>query len=260
MAESSPVALITGGGRGIGATIGVRLLEAGFVVYFADVVGDRARELVQSLGRPEHAFALEMDVTSDDSVHEGVNTAGSHSGHLNVLINCAGTTNQRPTELVSTREWNELIDIHLGGTFRCSRDSFPFLVAAGRSSIVNISSIAGSFGMPIRASYCAAKAGIEGLTRSLASEWAGHGIRVNAVAPAWIMTDLIRKDLDRGLVQMDVLKTRISMKRMGEPSEVADAVHFLATDASSYITGQVLHVDGGLSIDLNPGSTEGVGR
>lgn len=256
MSNPQRVALVTGAGRGIGASIGELLIERGYCVFFTDVVGERADEYVASLNLPGKAFSLQMDVTSDESVANAVKAAGALHDRLDVLVNCAGTTNQQPTHLVTTEAWNTLIDIHLGGTFRCSREAFPYLVKANGSAIVNISSIAGSFGMPIRASYCAAKAGIEGFTRSLASEWAEHNIRVNAVAPAWIMTDLIKKDLDRGLVQVDVLSTRISMKRMGEPHEVAETVCFLATEASSYITGQVIHVDGGLSIDLNPGNAK----
>jgi len=111
-------------------------------------------------------------------------------------------------------------------------------------------------GMPIRASYCAAKAGIEGFTRSLAAEWAEFGIRVNAVAPGYVMTDLVQKDLESGLVSEATLSTRISMKRLAQPAEIAEVMYFLASNASSYVTGQVVNVDGGLSIDLNPGSTD----
>ena len=110
--------------------------------------------------------------------------------------------------------------------------------------------------MPIRASYCAAKAGIEGFTRSLATEWAEFGIRVNTVAPGYVMTELIQKDLINGLVSEEVLSGRISMKRLASPDEIAEVMFFLGTKASSYMTGQLLNVDGGLSIDLNPGNTQ----
>jgi NAD(P)-dependent dehydrogenase (short-subunit alcohol dehydrogenase family) len=261
MNHESKIAVITGAGRGIGASAGVQLLNSGHYVYFTDTVFERAQEFVESLtdfhGK---AFALKLEVTNDASIDSAINQVGEKHGHINVLINNAGTTNQQPTQTTPSSEWDELIGIHLGGTFRCSRAAFPYLKAAGRSSIVNVSSIAGRFGMPIRASYCAAKAGIEGFTRSLATEWAEFGIRVNAVAPGWVLTELIKKDLVSGLVSEEKLSTRISMKRLAQPNEIAQVMFFLATEASSYMTGQVLNVDGGLSIDLNPGNPAAVKR
>jgi NAD(P)-dependent dehydrogenase (short-subunit alcohol dehydrogenase family) len=261
MNELEQVAVISGAGRGIGATAGMRLLDAGFYVYFSDTNFERAKEFAANLDSgQERAFPVLMEVTSDDSVNAAISTIGEKHGHINVLINNAGTTDQKPTQDILTEDWNRLIDIHLGGTFRCARAAFPFLKASKRSSIINVSSIAGRLGMPIRASYCAAKAGIEGFTRSLASEWAEFGIRVNAVAPGYIATDLIQKDLANGLVSEEKLNGRISMKRLGRPDEIAEVMFFLATESSSYMTGQVLNVDGGLSIDLNPGSTSAIPR
>jgi NAD(P)-dependent dehydrogenase (short-subunit alcohol dehydrogenase family) len=255
------VALITGAGRGIGAAIGGRLLDAGYEVHFSDADGRRAAAYVATLAQADdRAFSWQMNVTADDEVNSVVEAVGGRHGRLDVLINNAGTTNQCPTQRIPTSEWNELIDVHLGGTFRCSRAAFPFLCDAGQSSIVNVSSIAGQMGMPIRASYCAAKAGIEGFSRSLAAEWAEFGIRVNAVAPGYVRTELIQKDLENGLVSEEQLATRISLKRLAEPSEIAETMFFLATATASYITGQVIHVDGGLSIDFNPGKTSGIDR
>lgn len=255
MVKNERIAVITGGGRGIGAAAGLKFLEDGFHVYFTDVNSQRVQEFVSSLkSYSDHAHSLEVDVTSDISVDHALQAVGEEYGHIDVLINNAGITNQTPTEETSTLEWQRMIDVHLSGTFRCSRAAFPYLKAAGGASIVNVSSIAGRMGMPIRASYCAAKAGIEGLTRSLASEWAQYGIRVNAVAPGWVTTDLIQKDLDSGLVSEELLSSRISLNRFGKPEEIGDVLFFLATNTASYITGQVINVDGGLSVDLNPGN------
>lgn len=254
--DNELVCFITGAGRGIGATAGLALLALGHTVYFTDADEERARKFVEALPESnERAFSLHLDVSSDQSVQKAIDHVGDRHGRINVLINNAGTTNQQPTQSIKTEDWNRLIDVHLGGTFRCCRAAFPYLCAAGESSIVNVSSIAARFGLPIRASYCAAKAGIEGFTRSIAAEWAEFGIRVNAVAPGWVMTELIHKDLDTGLVSVDTLKTRISLKRLAEPSEISNVMMFLAGSSSSYMTGQVLSVDGGLSIDLNPGNT-----
>jgi len=250
------ICIITGAGRGIGATAGSALLEAGHTVYFTDVDVKRVDQHLTALPQfKENAFSLHLDVSSDESVQTAIDHVGSRHGRIDLLINNAGTVNQQPTQLVISEDWNRLIDIHLGGTFRCCRAAFPYLCSAGESAIVNVSSIAGRFGLPIRASYCAAKAGIEGFTRSLATEWAEFGIRVNAVAPGWVMTELIHKDLDSGLVSTETLQTRISLKRLAEPREISDVMMFLAGSSSSYITGQVISVDGGLSIDLNPGNT-----
>jgi NAD(P)-dependent dehydrogenase (short-subunit alcohol dehydrogenase family) len=261
MNANQRVALVTGAGRGIGAAVAARLLKSGFEVHFTDTNEDRAKACVAALGQyHELAFAWGMDVTSDRNVGSVIDAVGTRHGRIEVLVNNAGIINQCPTQHIPTSEWNELIDVHLGGTFRCSRAAFPFLSAAGRSAIVNVSSIAGQMGMPIRASYCAAKAAIEGFTRSLAAEWAEFGIRVNAVAPGYVRTELIQKDLANGLVSEDQLSARISMKRLAEPSEIAETMFFLATEASSYITGQVVHADGGLSIDFDPGSTKVIAR
>jgi len=256
MSEESKVAVITGAGRGIGASAGVRLLNGGFTVYFTDMNLERTQEFVESLSEhKKRAFALQIQVTDDTSVDSAMHFVGEKHGKIDLLINNAGITNQRPTQDIPTVDWQQLIDIHLGGTFRCSRAAFPFLKAANGSAIVNVSSIAARLGMPIRASYCAAKAGIEGFGRSLATEWAEFGIRVNTVAPGYVMTDLVQKDLKNGLVSQEVLGNRISLKRFATPEEIAEVMFFLGTKASSYMTGQVLNVDGGLSIDLNPGST-----
>jgi len=256
-AKLERIAVVTGAGRGIGAAVGRRLLDAEYIVYFTDVDARRAEQHVTTLEESgTRAFALGMNVSSDIEVDKGMTLIGDRHGEISVLINNAGTTGQYPTQGVTTDSWSQLIDTHLGGTFRCARAAFPYMSGASPTSIVNVSSIAGRMGMPIRASYCAAKAGIEGFTRSLAAEWAEFGIRVNAVAPGYVMTDLVQKDLESGLVSEATLSTRISMKRLAQPAEIAEVMYFLASNASSYVTGQVVNVDGGLSIDLNPGSTD----
>lgn len=256
MSEESKVAVITGAGRGIGASAGVRLLEGGFTVYFTDMNLERTQEFVASLDKHKgRAFALQIQVTDDASVDTAMRFVGEKHGKIDLLINNAGITNQGPTQDITTADWQQLIDIHLGGTFRCSRAAFPYLKAANGAAIVNISSIAARLGMPMRASYCAAKAAIEGFGRSLATEWAEYGIRVNAVAPGYVMTELVQKDLKNGLVSQEVLGSRISLTKFATPEEIAEVMYFLGTKASSYMTGQVLNVDGGLSIDLNPGNT-----
>jgi NAD(P)-dependent dehydrogenase (short-subunit alcohol dehydrogenase family) len=242
--EDSPVALVVGGGRGIGRASVTALERAGWTVEVADKNTQRG----DTSSRPIHY----VDVTDSESVGSVFSAVFATHGRIDSVVNSAGYTKQAPTPEVSDRDWDEMIGVHLSGTFRVAREAIGFLKARG-GSIVNFSSIAGSMGLPYRASYCASKAGIEGLSRSLAVELAEFGIRVNAVAPGWIDSDLIDKDLDSGLVSEAVLRTRISLRRFGTVDEVASLVAFLCSPDSSYITGQTIGIDGGLSVDLDPG-------
>lgn len=238
------VAVVIGGKSGIGLAT-VKVLEAeGWKVLTGDV------------SEPHNNNASDVghfvDVTRSETINIFFEWAKNKYGRVDAVVNTAGFTNQSPTPLVTDDDWDNLVGVHLGGSFKVARAAFSVMKESG-GSIVNISSVAGSMGLPFRASYCASKAGIEGLTRSLAVEFAEFGIRVNAVAPGWIQTQLTNKDLDSGLVSEAVLKTRISLRRLGKAEEVADLVSFLCSVRSSYITGQTVAVDGGLTIDLDPG-------
>jgi NAD(P)-dependent dehydrogenase (short-subunit alcohol dehydrogenase family) len=241
----APVALVIGGASGIGEACAAALREEKWVVAIGDISAGESGDYSE--------FLTGVDVTVSDSVAEAFKRVHGKFGRLNAVINTAGFTNQAPTPTVSDSDWDDLIGVHLGGSFRVAREAFPYLKESG-GSILSFSSVAGGMGLPYRASYCAAKAGIEGLTRSLAAEWAEFGIRVNAIAPGWINTGLIDKDLASGLVSKEALASRISLRRFGTVEEVADLAAFLSSRRSSYITGQVITIDGGLSIDLDPGN------
>ena len=150
-----------------------------------------------------------------------------------------------PTTEQTLESFYKVLSIHLGGTFLCAREAHPLLKAGGAGAIVNISSIAGVTGLPRRNAYGAAKAGIAMMTRSLACEWAADGIRVNAVAPGFVATALVKKLEADGFVDGPRLQRRIPMARLADPAEIAQAIQFLASKAASYITGTVLSVDGG---------------
>jgi NAD(P)-dependent dehydrogenase (short-subunit alcohol dehydrogenase family) len=159
-----------------------------------------------------------------------------------------------PSEELSDESWDRLISIHLGGAFRCSRAAFPHLSATGAGSIVSISSIAGRTGFSIRASYCAAKAGIEGLTRALAVEWAKRGVRVNAVAPGHVRTPMLDHSLQIGSVTQETVAARtqrIPLGRYAEASEIAAVVLFLCSPAASYVTGETIWVDGAITVNAD---------
>ncbi len=240
-----PLALVIGGARGIGLGCARTLKNDGWAVVVAD------KSLAE--GQEPEFPSLTVDVSLANSVDSMFDYVRENFGKLSAIISTAGFTKQAPTESVSDDDWDTMLSVHLGGAFKVARVCAEHMSDEG-GSIVFFSSIAGVMGLPYRASYCASKAGIEGLTRSLAVEFAERGIRVNAVAPGWIQTGLIEKDLDSNLVSEAVLKTRISQRRLGTIEDVASVVAFLCSKGAGYITGQTIAVDGGLSIDLDPGN------
>ena len=208
----------------------------------------------RSTSAGDRVIGLSCDVASTASVDAAVAACVDRFGRLDSLANVAGVVGPGPSEELSDESWDRLISIHLGGAFRCSRAAFPALSATGAGSIVSISSIAGRTGFSLRASYCAAKAGIEGLTRALAVEWAKRGVRVNAVAPGHVRTPMLDYSLQIGSVTQETIAARtqrIPMGRYAEASEIASAVLFLCSPAASYITGETICVDGAITVNAD---------
>ena len=240
--DKKKVALITGGADGIGWATCERFEKGGFRVVIADLNRQRAEERAAELGAGH--LGLAVDVSSEADVTALMATVAADCGRLDVVVNNAGIGAPHiPTREQTLDVFDRVVDIHLRGTFLMCREASRLMADGG--AIVNISSIAGLTGLPRRNAYGAAKAGIVALTRSLAVEWAGEGIRVNAVAPGFTETALVKKLADDGSVDAARLKRRIPMGRLGRPEEIAAAIHFLCTDEASYITGAVLSVDGG---------------
>ena len=251
MTTSNPVVLVTGGARGIGYACCQTFYEAGFDVVVTDLDGEVAKESARELDSPgNRTLALEMDVSSTESVDAAISTAGRHFGRLDTLVNNAGNFLQAPTATYTDKDWDFITGVHLDGAFRCSRAAYPYLKESPQGAIVSISSIAARIGLPGRLSYSVSKSGIEALSRVLAVEWAMDGIRVNSVAPGFTHTrsydDMVRKGISTG----DKLVAAVPMKRLADPLEIAAVVHFLATPKASYITGQTIVVDGGATIDI----------
>ncbi|MFT4149925.1 MAG: SDR family oxidoreductase [Paracoccaceae bacterium] len=232
-------ALVTGGADGIGLAIARALAAAGHRVTIADLDGDKAAVRAAELGAGHCGIAC--DITDEVQA-----IAAAAMAPFDVLVNNAGIGDSHlPTLDQGIDAFRRVLDVHLSGTFLMTREVARGMTARRRGAVVNLSSIAGLTGLPKRNAYGAAKAGIVAMTRSMACEWAGQGVRVNAVAPAFVETALVRKLADAGRVNLPALARRTPIGRLIAAQEVAAAVAFLASDAASGITGAVLPVDGG---------------
>jgi NAD(P)-dependent dehydrogenase (short-subunit alcohol dehydrogenase family) len=245
-------ALVTGGAKGIGLAISQELVALGWNVV---VTGRDAAAIDTALAGlvsgPGKAIGRVMDVRDRTSIDSVIADTRSEFGSLDSLINCAGVIIRNESEVLSEADWETVIDTDLSGVFKCSQAAFADLEKAKGATIVNVGSIAGSVGIAGRAGYTAAKAGLEGLTRTLGLEWADRDIRVNAVAPGWTRTEMVAGGIKDGRLSEAALTSRIPQKRLAEPSEIAKVVLFLMSSDSSYITGQTITVDGGITINGN---------
>ena len=239
-------AFVTGGSRGLGRAIAIRLAEAGANVALG--YRERAEDAhtvarhIESLGRL--SLAVKMDVTDRSSVEAAAADARGALGPLSVLINNAGINKPTDFDQVTDEDWDEILGTNLKGPFICAQVFLRHLQEAGGGSIVHISSVSGQYGGPRTAHYAASKAGLISLAQVIARFGALHNIRSNTVAAGLIASDMAAAGMAAASVQKAA--ENILLRRMGTPREVADAVTFLASDASSYITAQVLNVNGGL--------------
>jgi len=238
-------ALVTGASRGIGRAIALELAKQGADVA-VNYAGSEAKALevvdeIKSLGR--EAFAVQCDVSNSESVTNMVKETIEQFGRLDILVNNAGITKDNLLMRMKEEEWDNVININLKGVFLCTKAVTRQMMKQRSGRIINISSIVGVSGNAGQANYVAAKAGVIGLTKTSAKELASRGITVNAIAPGFItteMTDKLSED-----IQNEMLKL-IPLAQFGEAGDIANTVVFLASDNSRYITGQTIHVDGGM--------------
>jgi len=245
-------ALITGGAKGIGLAISQELINDGWNVVITGRDEAAIASAVAGLATgPGKAVGKVMDVRDRASIDAVFAEMRTEFNSLDSLINCAGVIIRDESEVLSENDWNTVIDTDLSGVFKCSQAAYADLVKSPGATIVNVGSIAGSVGIAGRAGYTAAKAGLEGLTRTLGLEWANHDIRVNAVAPGWTRTEMVAGGIKDGRLSEAALTARIPQQRLAEPSEIAKVIKFLMSADSSYITGQTIVVDGGITINGN---------
>lgn len=254
MSLQGRVAVITGGARGIGKAIANRLAHAGCVVALMDVQEQLLKEVVADLTRQGYrSFGFVGDVSNSTDVKHVVKLAVESAGTVDILVNNAGVSFKKGGEKIPffeipEEQWDRVLDINLKGPFLCSQAVAPIMMDQRYGRIVNISSMAAKLGAsgPAGAHYSASKAGLSCLTKSLAYELAPYNIRVNAVAPGVIKTDIFAASSPE--INQRFLE-RIPMNRFGTVEEVAEAVHFLISDASSYFTGEIMDVNGGIIMD-----------
>ncbi|MCL5283983.1 MAG: 3-oxoacyl-[acyl-carrier-protein] reductase [Armatimonadetes bacterium] len=247
MTLSDQVAIVTGAGRagkGIGRAIALALAKAGAGVAISDFVPENAdrvaNEIITAGGK---AIAVSSDVTLNSDCEELVARTVNEFGRLDILINNAGITRDNLLLRMSETDWDSVISTNLKGAFLCTKAAARVMVKQRRGKIVNIASVMGIVGNAGQANYAASKGGIIALTKSVAKELGSRNINVNAVAPGFIqtmMTDALPEEL------RDRMREQVPLKRLGEPEDVANVVVFLCTEAASYLTGQVIMIDGGL--------------
>ena len=244
---SGKVAIVTGASRGLGQSFGRALARAGADLVITSrslgSLGDFRKE-VEGFGR--RAVPLELDVRDQESICRMVERAHEVMGKIDILVNNAGCNVRKPAVEVTWDDWNVVLETNLRGAFFVAQAVAKKMIPRGYGRIINIGSVTSVFGYAGLAPYCASRGGVKQLTMSLADDWGRHGITVNCLAPGWFRTEQ-NKVLYENQEWLEYITDRIPLKRPGKPADLEGAVVFLASDASEYITGQTLLVDGGIS-------------
>ncbi|WP_369211229.1 SDR family oxidoreductase [Streptomyces flavofungini] len=248
-AVRDPVAMVTGGGRGIGAATAERLAAEGMAVIVVDRTEEHTAATVAGIrAAGRRATGLGCDVAVEQAVTVAVALAIEEFGHLDVLVNCAGVNQDRLLLTMSEQEWDTVLDVNLGGTMRCSYAVGRHMRERGHGRIVNFSSVAAR-GNAGQTNYAAAKGAIEGFTRMLAADLGPYGVTVNAIAPGFVATPMVEELAGRsGVDRETVLREAAAVSavgRIGTPEEIAAAVAFVTRPQSGYLNGETVHIEGG---------------
>ena len=244
MKLAGKVALVTGAAQGIGKAVALLLARNGADIVVSDINLEKAEETakeVQTLGRK--ALAIKVDVAKLDDVEKMVRVILARFGQVDILVNNAGIARDKLILRMTEEDWDAVLNINLKGTFNCTKAVVRHMSKQRSGKIVNIASVVGEMGNAGQGNYAASKAGVIGFTKTIAREFAQRGINVNAIAPGYIETPMTDALPDKA---KEELKRLIPMDRLGKPEDVAEAVLFLVSEASSYIPGQVLNVNGGI--------------
>lgn len=241
------VAIVTGASRGLGQQFGRALARAGADLIITSRHVDSLQEFqreIEALGR--RAAPLPLDVTNRESIEHFVLQATAAFGQVDILVNNAGCNVRKPALDVTWDDWNQVLDTNLRGTFFVAQGIARHMVERGYGRVINIGSVTSVFGYAGLAPYCASRGGVKQLTMSLADDWGPHGVTVNCLAPGWFRTQQ-NQVLYENQAWVDYLVDRIPLRRPGQPGDLEGAIVFLASDASAYVTGQTLLVDGGIT-------------
>jgi 3-oxoacyl-[acyl-carrier protein] reductase len=246
MKFKNKVAIITGASKGIGKGIAERYAREGASV----VVASRSMDLLSVIAEGikhhgGHALALEVDVRQSESVQAMIDKAVKEFGRVDIMVNNAGISMAHPSETLAPDDWTRALETDLFGVFYGCQSAGRQMIRQGSGCIINITSMYGLVAAPMRAAYCASKAAGNMLTKVLAGEWAAKKIRVNAIAPGYVRTELVQGLLEKGMLPVDAIEKRTPQGRMGEVEDVLGAAVFLAGEEASYVTGSILTVDGG---------------
>jgi len=242
------VALVTGAGRGIGRALALGLADAGADVICLARTGAEVEEAAGEIrAKGRRALAVTADVTSREQVTRAVDAAIAEFGKIDILVNNAGINIRKPALEVEERDWDRVVETNLKGPFLVAQTVGRHMCEAGYGRVINVSSVGGAVALRTGVAYGASKAGLLHMTRILAMEWAKYGVTVNAIGPWYFRTPLTEKLLQDEQYVAEIL-ARTPMRRIGDLKELVGPVVFLASEASSYMTGQALMVDGGMTI------------
>ena len=238
-------AIVTGGARGIGESISRELASRGANIIIVDVMQDVAEATAETLAKDfgVKTAARAVDVTNLEALEPAIKELAKEFGGIDILVNNAGITRDNLIMRMSVEDWDLVLNVNLKGAFLCSKVVSRLMIKARKGNIVNIASVVGVMGNAGQANYSASKAGLIGLTKTCAKEFSSRGVRVNAVAPGYIETAMTNKLSEEA---KNAMLSGVPLSRMGQPEDVAKAVAFLASPESSYITGQVINIDGGM--------------